>query len=620
MTRFPTLGLSLAAALQLCAGVCAHPPESSVDVAPRPWQLRGTESPVMGTFLFVRGGTVGLSTAGGELVTVELDELSNDDQVEVAQRAAVIRAANETRVMDASSRSSTTADFFALFAPFVRTRSDERWLYVESDGMPHAPLDFTMMKGIRAWQQQVPLPQKYTGANAWQIPLKPELAEKPVSARTGLRRGAIALAVNGIPIFNALNNRGEDAFAIGELDAFGGHCGRADDYHYHAAPIALAKIVGADKPIAIALDGLAIYGIYDSKAKAGEANCCPLASTETLDELNGHFCTVPKGDGFGGGTRSYHYHASMAYPYINGGMRGKVTVESDQISPQPRSESPRQAGEPLRGAIITNFAKTADNAWTLSYEIAGAKSTIAYRVESDGSVAFEFTRPDGAVTKENYAPRAGSREGKRNGPPRNGQPPRERRQEGGRVNAPAVPASTPPAVQPSATSFALRCTSLDSAGMLDTRCTCDGDSVSPAFSWANLPAGTKSIALTMHHIPPDGGEHVYIVLHGIPADATAIREGARDVGCFGSNTVNRRNEYAPPCSKGPGEKIYTVTLYALSEVAAFAPSSRSVTRTDLLKAIEKTTLSSTTVDLRYSRRAGSSDAAPPPPPPPVRER
>ena len=55
-------------------------------------------------------------------------------------------------------------------------------------------------------------------------------------------------------------------------------------------------------------------------------------------------------------------------------------------------------------------------------------------------------------------------------------------------------------------------------------------------------------------------EHVYIVLHGIPADATAIREGARDVGCFGSNTVNRRNEYAPPCSKGPGEKIYTVTL------------------------------------------------------------
>jgi hypothetical protein len=65
----------------------------------------------MGTFLFVRGGTVGLSTAGGEFVTVELDELSNADQVEVAQHAAVIRAANETRVTDASLRSSTTADY-----------------------------------------------------------------------------------------------------------------------------------------------------------------------------------------------------------------------------------------------------------------------------------------------------------------------------------------------------------------------------------------------------------------------------------------------------------------------------------------------------------------------------
>ena len=45
--------------------------------------------------------------------------------------------------------------------------------------------------------------------------------------------GAIALAVNGMPIFNALNNRGDDAYLAGELDDWGGHAGRADDYHYH---------------------------------------------------------------------------------------------------------------------------------------------------------------------------------------------------------------------------------------------------------------------------------------------------------------------------------------------------------------------------------------------------
>ena len=31
-------------------------------------------------------------------------------------------------------------------------------------------------------------------------------------------KGAIAIAANGIPIFNPLNNRGEDTEAFGELD------------------------------------------------------------------------------------------------------------------------------------------------------------------------------------------------------------------------------------------------------------------------------------------------------------------------------------------------------------------------------------------------------------------
>ena len=94
-----------------------------------------------------------------------------------------------------------------------------------------------MMVGIKSWQQQVPLPQPYNGNNAWQIPLHPVVAENPISAKTNLFRGAIALAVNGIPIFNPQNNRGEVSQEIGELDEWGGHCGRADDYHYHAAPV-----------------------------------------------------------------------------------------------------------------------------------------------------------------------------------------------------------------------------------------------------------------------------------------------------------------------------------------------------------------------------------------------
>ena len=55
------------------------------------------------------------------------------------------------------------ADALLPFAPRVNVRWDERFLFVESNGMPA----HNMMIGITAWQQQVPLPQNYTGANAW---------------------------------------------------------------------------------------------------------------------------------------------------------------------------------------------------------------------------------------------------------------------------------------------------------------------------------------------------------------------------------------------------------------------------------------------------------------------
>ena len=120
---------------------------------------------------------------------------------------------------------SLITSVFDRFAPRVKTRSDGRFIYVESDGLPaHG-----MMVGITSWQQQVPLPQPYSGANAWRIPLHPIPARQPQTIKNHFLRGAIALAANGIPIFNPQNNRGEISQDIGELDQWGGHCGRADD-------------------------------------------------------------------------------------------------------------------------------------------------------------------------------------------------------------------------------------------------------------------------------------------------------------------------------------------------------------------------------------------------------
>ncbi|GAB5406493.1 MAG: hypothetical protein Aurels2KO_47240 [Aureliella sp.] len=282
----------------------------------------------------------------------------------------------------------------------VKTRWDDKTLFVESNGLP----DHDMMVGIRSWQQQVPLPQPFTGSNAWQIPLHPKLADKPISAKTNLYRGAIALAVNGVPIFNALNNRGEDAMAAGELDKWGGHCGRGDDYHYHAAPVHLEEIVGKGNPIAFALDGFPIYGLT-------EADGSPVGQ---LDEFNGQF----DADG------QYHYHATKTYPYINGGMRGVVTVRGDQVEPQPRDAPVRPALQPLRGATITDF-KTTGKQSVLTYTLRGKKGTVAYSPVNESSWKFTYTEPGGQSRTQTY--QRNSRQDDRGGrrPPRdNNRPPR----------------------------------------------------------------------------------------------------------------------------------------------------------------------------------------------------
>ncbi len=80
-----------------------------------------------------------------------------------------------------------------------------------------------MMFGIMNWQQQVPLPQDYTGENAWKLPLKPVPAASPISVKNRFLRSAIALAISSIPIFNPSNNWGEISYKIGELDQWGGH-------------------------------------------------------------------------------------------------------------------------------------------------------------------------------------------------------------------------------------------------------------------------------------------------------------------------------------------------------------------------------------------------------------
>jgi phosphatidylethanolamine-binding protein (PEBP) family uncharacterized protein len=152
-----------------------------------------------------------------------------------------------------------------------------------------------------------------------------------------------------------------------------------------------------------------------------------------------------------------------------------------------------------------------------------------------------------------------------------------------------------------ASSFTLSSPAFTDGGTLPAEFTCDGKRASPPLTWSNAPAATRFFAVTMHHIPAPGEKHVYLVVYNIPATVTSLPENARDIGVFGINTVNGQQEYTPPCSKGPGPKLYTMTVYALSSEAKFAIPANNVTMDDLLLAIQDKTLSTAAMSVTYSR-------------------
>jgi hypothetical protein len=381
---------------------------------------------------------------------------------------------------------------FQAFKDKLRFRWNDSTLFIDSNGLPDHP----MMTGITNWQQQVPLPQPYAGNNAWQIPLKPQMAETPISGKKALYRGAIALAVNGVPIFNALNNRGEDAFQIGELDEYGGHCGKADDYHYHIAPLHLQKIVGEGNPIGYALDGFPLYGLTDQK----------------LDEFNGRF--DDKGN--------YRYHSTKTYPYINGGLKGVVQVRDDGVEPQPRAVPVREAQRPLRGAKITDFVVDGDNKnFTLKYEVNGATRKIDYKINANGSYTFTFVDDSGRTQTETFTRREGKGPDNK-GPDKKGDKKgddkkkddkkRKGKGPGGDKKEVKQADRVPTTIFPEVAKLQVTSSAFEEGGRIPVEFTGDGDGISPPLTWKGAPPETRSYALNLWHVPDPGGIKSYWIL------------------------------------------------------------------------------------------------------------
>lgn len=499
------------------------------------------------------------------------------------------------------AKAPSQAAAFAAFAPRVGVKWDGDFLFIESSGIP----SHGMMVGITNWQQQVPLPQSYYGNNAWRIPLHPVPAQTPASIEGHFLRGAIALAVNGIPIFNPQNNRGEISQEIGELDQWGGHCGRADDYHYHAAPLHLQSMAGKGMPIAYALDGYPIYGLT-------EPDGSPLRA---LDVCQGH-----EDAEYG-----YHYHASTKRPYLQSAFHGVVREAGGQVEPQPRAQGMRPALTPLRGAEITAFNGTPDGkGYVLHYTLNKAKAEIRYASDGAGGWKFQYIATDGAVTEEAY--RAGS-------PPPRGRE-RERRDASQSMPAPRMYAQaslpgtgevsrdTKPGAKAGESSvnvekFMLTSPAIGADGILPRDYSGDGSGVTLPLEWKGAPEGTREYAILMDHRDPEGVMKWYWILYNIPGTITTLPKNVQGIGTLGTSFKGHIG-YEAPHSKGPGQKTYVITVHALSASLKMEVDPSAVNREVLLAAMKGKVLGSAELKVTYTSAGGSAaDSRDRPPPRPA---
>lgn len=206
----------------------------------------------------------------------------------------------------------------------AQAHCDSKYLYIESTGVP----DHEVMIGIRHWNGQYVVSQPYSGTNAFRIPLQPTVTAQPTSTSVG----PLGVAVNGVPIFNPFAQDGvTDAVANGEMDVCGGHAGRADDYHYHAAPTCLMDKLPSGNPVGFAFDGFAIYGFTDSDGSA-PAN---------VDACNGHT----------GADGEYHYNTIKTAPYMLGCFHGAF---DPSLVPRTMERAP-PPGTPNVGTIAKYY-------------------------------------------------------------------------------------------------------------------------------------------------------------------------------------------------------------------------------------------------------------------------
>jgi Raf kinase inhibitor-like YbhB/YbcL family protein len=116
--------------------------------------------------------------------------------------------------------------------------------------------------------------------------------------------------------------------------------------------------------------------------------------------------------------------------------------------------------------------------------------------------------------------------------------------------------------------FQMTSAAFHNGGQIPKKFACDGQDVSPALSWTDPPAGTKSLALIVDDPDAPAGTWVHWVLYDLPSGTRQLPEGVAKDYELADGARQGHNDfgeigYNGPCPPRGAMHRYFFKLYAL---------------------------------------------------------
>jgi len=115
----------------------------------------------------------------------------------------------------------------------------------------------------------------------------------------------------------------------------------------------------------------------------------------------------------------------------------------------------------------------------------------------------------------------------------------------------------------------LTSSAFDNHGKIPAKHTGEGEDVSPALSWSDVPDGTKAFAVICHDpdaplVKPGTYGFVHWVLYNLPASTTSLEEGTKE-GTAGDTDFGKTGYGGPMPPEGHGTHHYFFWVLALDK-------------------------------------------------------